>query len=185
MRLLGLLLDEVALDAAIKNTLDVLLDLRPRLVLEASDGTTLSINNELGSEVPGDVTGEGLLEEAVDGVHVLAVHVALLQEGEGDTELIRDVLLDLVLRSRLLSTELVGREGNDLEVLASEILVDLDHFSVRGLGVTAVTSDVDDEKNAATKIGKIEVVALKILGLEVENGAVLGLPVRLGGSVGA
>jgi len=93
----------------------------------------LLIDDKLG-KVPGNIFGNllflvvqltVLLKESVNLVGVLAVNIALLEEGELGTPSVRSVLLNVLIGVRLLSTELVAREREHLESLAGVLLVKL------------------------------------------------------------
>ena len=86
------------------------------------DDLALGIDEEL-SEVPGDDSA-GLhwivrSEELVDGVRAWPVHLDFSEKREGCILLVPRKLLDLSIRARLLTHELVAWERKDLESLSA------------------------------------------------------------------
>jgi len=97
--------------------------------LESGDDLSIAIDQEFG-EIPRDrpgVFGVGRLagQELIKWVNALALDDDLGEQWEADLVVGAAELLDLVIRSRLLGAELVGREGEDLESLILVLLIDL------------------------------------------------------------
>lgn len=98
----------------------------------------LLVDDEL-RKVPGDQFCLSLVfqpqltlgaEEAVDRVGVLPVDVDFGEHRELDIVGAVSPFLDFSLSARLLASELVAGEGQDLEALCLVLLVELNHFFV-------------------------------------------------------
>jgi len=121
------------------------------------------------------------LEELPHGVRSLAVDVDLREERERRAVLIARNRLDLLGRSRLLRTELVARERQDLEPSGREPLVQqLQLLVVRGRQ-PSFGRHVHDERHFAAVFGeRLRLATDEISGEIVEGGLSTGGGSRAG-----
>ena len=79
-------------------------------------------------------------------MRTLSVNVDLREEWELRAEVVSDELLDLLVCARLLGSELVAGEGENLEALTSEIGMHLHHLFIVLLSEASVRRDVDKKQ---------------------------------------
>ena len=167
-----------------------------RCRLETSNYLAFAINQKL-REVPFDVGfrcviwicfGEHLVQQLrervlgceagkaslarqpfVDGMGILAVHLNLRHQGEGDAVVQAAELLDLLVSTWLLMPELVTREADDDQPALLVLLIEvLQPIVLRG--EATLRGCVDDEKHLAFVVGKVHLLALVRQGAKLING---------------
>ena len=78
---------------------------------------------------------------------VSTIDLNLAEEREFRLVSLGRVLLDLCVGAWLLASELVAREGKDLQSCRTILVVDLDHLSIVLLGESSVLCDVNDQNS--------------------------------------
>lgn len=139
------------------------------LRLSSASPTTLDLSIATDEEllkVPLDAleaekTGLLVLEPGPEGVGVVAVDLSLLHDGEAHAVVELAELLDVIVGTRLLTTELVAGETEDdkvLRVLALEVGPELLEAGVLR-GEAALGGSVDDEDDLALVVGEGNLLA--------------------------
>ena len=101
-------------------------------------------------------------------VGVLAKHVNLLHQREGDAMVQTAEFGDFLVGARLLMLELVAGEAEDDETLVLIFLVEGLETIILG-GETALRGGVDNHQDFALVLGHVHLFALVVQGLEVIN----------------
>lgn len=146
---------------------------RKRTRTELGDDITLAVD-EILLEVPNHVAGDVILRVGgkpfVERMLVVALDGDLGEQVEGYVELVGAEGLDLLVGSRLLVAEVVGREGQDPKAFVLVLAVDRLQTGVRGLGESSPAGDVDDEADLTLVLGQTDLFALDALHREVVKG---------------
>ena len=102
------------------------------------------------SKVPGDLRFGLVLEPLEERVRIVANDFDLLHQGELDCVVLGNPLVDLKLGVRLLSTELVAWECEDLESAVAVGAIHVDILSIVPVSVASLTRDVDHDRGLGT-----------------------------------
>ena len=79
--------------------------------------------------------------------------------------------LDLFIRARFLPVELIAGEGQNLQALFFELLVELHHFAVVPVREASLARDIDDHDTLLilAKLAKLAAVSIYIICLEFKQ----------------
>jgi hypothetical protein len=135
---------------------------------ESAHDVAVSIHEEL-LEIPGDVGAVTLtrlccLEHLIELGSPVAVDLDLGEHREVDVELRRDELEDLLIGSGLLSSELVARKTEDLDLV--ELVMQRTQTCVLR-GEASSAGDIDNEEHLATELVEVDLLARDARHLEV------------------
>ena len=118
-----------------------------RVVVEGD--LTLGIDEVLG-EVPGDLRVCLVLQELEEVVSVVTYAVALFEHGELNAVRFSHPVENLSVRVRLLPSELVAGEGENLKAALAVGTVHIDILSVVPVCILSLARDIDDDGGLGT-----------------------------------
>jgi len=139
----------------------------------ALDGLPFLVDQEL-RKVPLNRVSERaslfVLEELPERMRVVAVHFDLREQIERRLVFARRERLDLLLRPRLLASELVAGERGDLQPLGGVLLVQSLQLRVALRGVSSFACNIDDDYHVISIFVHRHHVSVDIFGGEFVNG---------------
>ena len=102
---------------------------------------------------------------------VRSIDVNLGEHWELHAVLGRCKRLDLLIRARFLPVELIAGEGQNLQALFFELLVELHHFAVVPVREASLARDIDDHYTLLilAKLAKLPAVSIYIICLEFKQ----------------
>ena len=102
---------------------------------------------------------------------VRSIDVYLSKHWELRAVLARCERLDLLIRARFLPVELIAGEGQNLQALFFELLVELHHFAVVPVREASLARDIDDHYTLLilAKLAKLAAVSIYIICFEFKQ----------------
>ena len=101
---------------------------------------------------------------------VRSIDVYLSKHWELHAVLARCERLDLLIRARLLLLELIAGEGQNLQALFFELLVELHHFAVVPVREASLGRDIDDHNTffILAKFAKLATISIDVVCRELK-----------------
>jgi len=100
---------------------------------------------------------------------VIAIDIDLGEEVECDPVFGQHASLDLCVRARLLSSELIAGESGDSQPLVFVLSVQCLKLVVVGVGQPSVGRHVEDDHHVASVLAEADAIAIDGVGLEIIN----------------